>query len=132
MGSISLGQTRRHADVRGFTIGQRKGLGVALGEPHFVIEIDAATRDVVLGPRQALERQTLSASGANWLTDAPVDRFEAEVQIRYNSSSQPAEVIPISEHQFQVQFHSPASGVAPGQLCVVYAGDRVLGGGWID
>lgn len=122
----------QHSGIETFTIGQRKGLGIALGEPHFVIRIDADSHDVVLGPKEALERPSLAASQANWLIDAPAKPFVAQAQIRYNSRAQAAEVLPSGKGRFEVRFQEPASGIAPGQLCVVYDGERVLGGGWIE
>ena len=121
----------RHHGIETFTIGQRKGLGIALGEPHFVIKIDPDSFDVVLGPKEALDQQVLHASDANWLTDVPTTSFSGLVQIRYNSSAVPARITPAGDNSFNVEFTQPASGVAPGQLCVVYQDDRVLGGGWI-
>lgn len=122
----------RHAGIEAFTIGQRKGLGIALGEPHFVLRIDPNTFDVVLGPKEALERPSLTASEANWLIPPPSLPFDGLAQIRYNSSAVPARITPRDEQFFSVEFHEPAGGIAPGQLCVVYDEDRVLGGGWIE
>lgn len=123
-----LGQ---HEGIEAFTIGQRKGLGIALGEPAFVVRIDPQTHDVVLGTRDDLLSPQLTASGVNWLVDTPTAPFEGLAQIRYNSSAVPARIAPLECQQFQVDFQEPASGVAPGQLCVAFEGDRVLGGGWI-
>lgn len=122
----------QHPGIETFTIGQRKGLGIALGEPHFVVKIDADTHDVVLGKPDDLATPKLQASEANWLIDVPSAAIDASVQIRYNSAAVPARVHPIGESQFEVEFAQPAKGVAPGQLCVVYQDDRVLGGGWIN
>jgi tRNA-specific 2-thiouridylase len=122
----------QHLGIESYTIGQRKGLGIALGEPMFVVRIDPVSHDVVLGRKEELDRPTLSASEANWLIDAPTTSFQAAAQIRYNSDAVPATITPIDDSRFTVQFVDPAAGVAPGQLCVVYQGDRVLGGGWID
>ncbi len=123
-----LGQ---HEGIEAFTIGQRKGLGIALGEPAFVVRIDPQTHDVVLGTRDDLLSPQLTASEVNWLVDPPTAPFEGLAQIRYNSSAVPARIAPLEGQQFQVDFQEPASGVAPGQLCVAFEGDRVLGGGWI-
>jgi tRNA-specific 2-thiouridylase len=122
----------QHAGIETYTIGQRKGLGIALGEPHFVVRIDPETFDVVLGPKEALQRSRLRASDANWLCPPPTLPFDGLVQIRYNSSAVAAHITPLKEKAFEVEFCDPASGIAPGQLCVVYDQDRVLGGGWID
>lgn len=126
-----------HAGIEGFTIGQRKGLGVAFGEPRYVVRIEGDTRRVVLGERRDLERTTLRATGANWLVDVPSAAFHADVQIRYNSRAFPATVTPLSATEFAVEFDEPVHGVAPGQAAVIYASNpisanqRVLGGGWI-
>jgi tRNA-uridine 2-sulfurtransferase len=121
-----------HPGIEGYTIGQRKGLGVALGEPAYVVKIDAATNEVVLGSKSDLERHKLFANQANWLVDVPTEPFTAQVQIRYNSGPIPAQVFPLGTDRFRVEFTEPAVGVAPGQAAVVYDGQRVLGGGWIE
>jgi len=125
-------QVGTHDGIEGFTIGQRKGLGVALGEPHYVVKIDAETHRVTLGGKRDLERTTLAARDANWLVNAPTAPFAAAVQIRYNSTAFPAIVTPDRTTRFTVEFTDPVQGVAPGQAAVIYAGDRVLGGGWIE
>lgn len=144
----------QHTGIEQFTIGQRKGIGVAMGEPYFVVRIDPTTARVVIGTKEELGVHALHAIRTNWLVDCPTGSFEAAVQIRYNSSAQPARVIvgtvPAQNSSqlgaqneknkaklgeidsFEAHFHSPCYGVAPGQLAVVYAGDQVLGGGWID
>lgn len=122
----------KHSGIESFTIGQRKGLGIALGEPMFVVRIDPETNDVVLGRMDALLRQSLSASDANWLMEPPDSPFEALAQIRYNASAVPVTVSPLEANRFRVEFHEAIQSIAPGQLCVVYDQQRVLGGGWID
>ncbi|MBN8602529.1 MAG: tRNA 2-thiouridine(34) synthase MnmA [Planctomycetes bacterium] len=144
----------QHDGIEQFTIGQRKGIGVAMGEPYFVVRIEPKTARVVIGKKEELGVDTLTASRTNWLVERPAGTFEAAVQIRYNSTAQPALVtVPAAPKQdeatlgaqneknpgkslqpdsFAVRFHSPCYGVAPGQLAVVFEGDRVLGGGWID
>lgn len=121
-----------HAGIEGFTIGQRKGLGIALGEPQFVVRIDGPQRRVVIGPKSALQRPSLRAERMNWLIPPPAGPLRAAVQIRYNSGAVACAVTPQTDGQeIDVQFLEPALGVAPGQLCVLYDGQRVLGGGWI-
>jgi tRNA-specific 2-thiouridylase len=121
-----------HSGIESFTIGQRKGLGVALGEPYFVVAIEPDSRRVVLGSKESLARQTLTASDTNWLVDAPVGPFECETKIRYNSPARAAiaEILPGS--RLRVDFAEPQFGVAPGQAVVCYSGPQVLGGGWIE
>ena len=121
-----------HSGIERFTVGQRKGLGVALGQPQFVVRIEAETRRVVIGTRDELARSELTARGANWLIDNPAQPFRCDVQIRYNSPAAPAVIEPLNDGRFRVSFNEPCHGVAPGQAAVSYVGDRVLGGGWIE
>jgi tRNA-uridine 2-sulfurtransferase len=122
----------QHTGIEQFTIGQRKGLGVAFGDPRYVIELDAASRRVVIGTRDELGRLELTANQANWLADPPATSFSCQVKIRYNSRLVPAEVTLDGPDRFAVRFTDPQFGVAPGQAAVCYDGDRVLGGGWIE
>lgn len=120
-----------HAGIEGFTVGQRKGLGVALGEPKFVVRIEPDTNRVVLGDREELGRSTLTATGTNWLVDEDQVPSSCQVQIRYNSPPVAATVELLAEQRLSVTFDEPQFGVAPGQAVVCYDGDRTLGGGWI-
>jgi tRNA-specific 2-thiouridylase len=122
----------RHEGIEGFTIGQRKGLNLAFGERRFVVRIEADTRRVVIGPREALARCELTANRLNWLVDEPTGPLNCEVQIRYNSLPAPAVIEPLPGGRLQVRLETPRDGVAPGQALVCYDGDRVLGGGWIE
>jgi len=121
-----------HTGIEGFTVGQRKGLGVALGEPKFVIRIEPETRRVVLGDRKELGRSELTASETNWLVDFADISEECEVQIRYNTAPVLATVRLLANKRLQVHFREPQHGVAPGQAVVCYDGQRTLGGGWIE
>ncbi|MCX7426018.1 MAG: tRNA 2-thiouridine(34) synthase MnmA [Planctomycetia bacterium] len=122
----------RHDGFERFTVGQRKGLGIALGEPYYVVRIEPDTRRVVLGRREDMARRELTAARANWLVDPPNDSFRAQVKIRYRSRAVEATVTPLSDSRFHVAFDEPRHGVAPGQAAVCYQSDRVLGGGWIE
>ena len=122
----------RHEGIEAFTIGQRKGLGVALGEPRFVVRIEPDTRRVVIGARDELARSELFANRTNWLADEPTAPVRCLAQIRYNSKATPATVEPVSAGRIHVTFDEPQFGVAPGQAVVCYNGDQVLGGGWIE
>ncbi|ADB18854.1 tRNA(5-methylaminomethyl-2-thiouridylate)-methyl transferase [Pirellula staleyi DSM 6068] len=129
-----LGQ---HAGIERFTIGQRRGLGVALGERAFVVRIEPDTHRVVVGTRDDLARTALTAANCNWhTTKSPVgaigEPFRCEAKIRYNSDPAPATAVRLTDDRLQVDFDEPRHGVAPGQAVVVYDGDRVLGGGWIE
>ncbi len=124
-----------HQGIHRFTIGQRRGLGVAMGRPWYVVRLDASTNTVVLGPRDEVLHKGLIASGANWLVDPPCAAFRAKVKIRYHDQGRPAHVLP-SGDAVRVQFDEPAPAVTPGQLAVFYSlaphPAQVLGGAWID
>ncbi len=123
----------RHSGIESYTIGQRKGLRVAMHEPYFVTAIENDTNRVVIGRKSELGRIRLWAKESNWLDEIEMDQpFSLSVQIRYNSAPQPATVIRRVEASFEVEFENPAVAVAPGQLAVVFRDDRVLGGGWIE
>jgi tRNA-specific 2-thiouridylase len=122
----------RHEGLEGYTIGQRKGLGIAFGEPRYVVRLEADTRRVVVGKREELARAQFNADRANWLVDEPQKAFACHVQIRYNSSATPATVTPLEGGRFAVELDEPRDGVAPGQAAVCFLGDQVLGGGWIE
>ncbi|MEM9825422.1 MAG: aminomethyltransferase beta-barrel domain-containing protein, partial [Planctomycetota bacterium] len=123
-----------HGGYEAFTVGQRKGLGIAMGRPVFVVRVEPQTRRVVLGDREDLLESGLIAGEANWLVDPHSIPENVHVQIRYNGRAHPARVsIDAADCQrFGVHFEQPESAVAPGQAAVVYDGDRVLGGGWIE
>ncbi len=123
-----LGQ---HAGIIHFTVGQRRGIGIAATEPLYVLRVEPATRRVVVGPRWALARDRVTLNSVNWLgATSPEDGMALVVKLR---SAQP----PVSARLFldgtngEVLLDAPAWGVAPGQACVFYAGARCLGGGWI-
>lgn len=121
-----------HPGIEGFTVGQRRKLGVSLGEPRFVVRIELDTRRVVIGERDETTRTELSASGVNWHVDLPKSAQKLLVQVRYNSTAVSALVEPIGEDRFHVKFDEPCYSVSPGQAVVCYDGNRLLGGGWID
>ena len=125
----------QHVGIENYTIGQRKGLGVALGTPHYVVRIDRESRQVVLGSHEQLGRSSLEADRLNWLLSPEPDRpFRCQAQIRYNSVPQQATATICREGDeslLQVEFDQPVHGIAPGQAVVCYEGDMVIGGGWI-
>ncbi len=122
----------RHRGIAHYTVGQRRGLGVAVGERLYVVAIDGGRHRILVGPREA----TLSAAAVleevNWLGGEPPSAVRCvEVQHRYNTPAVPAELVPGENGTMRVRFRAPESGVAPGQACVFYTGSRLLGGGWI-
>jgi tRNA-specific 2-thiouridylase len=124
-----LGQ---HQGTYRYTIGQRRGLGLAWPEPLYVIAIDAARRQVVVGEKHHLAVARCLVKDLNWLIPAPLDSFRAACRIRYRHAEVPASMTPREDGSVEVVFDEPQQGVTPGQAAVFYAGDRVLGGGWIE
>jgi tRNA-specific 2-thiouridylase len=120
----------RHDGYARFTIGQRRGLGVAAGVPMYVTGIDPASATVTIGPRGEVLSRHLRARGANWHRDVPAC-FRAAVQVRYRHAGAPATVT-LSGDGFDVAFDDDVAAVTPGQAAVIYDGDQVVGGGWIE
>jgi len=121
----------RHEGIHRYTIGQRRGLPVAVGHPLYVAAIDAPGNRVIVGPRPALMRERFDVRDIRWMR-APVEQaFEARVQVRYNHPAAPARVLPDGPRGATVVFATPQFAVAPGQAAAFYDGDEVLGGGWI-
>jgi tRNA-specific 2-thiouridylase len=127
-----------HEGIHHFTIGQRKGLGLspssagAAGAPTYVLALKPADRQVVVGPKAALERTTLTASGVNWILDPPTTPRRVTAQIRHRHQPAPATVQTLGESGAQLVFDAPQIAVTPGQAVVFYDKDVVIGGGWID
>jgi len=122
----------RHRGLEGYTVGQRRGLGIPAREPFYVIEIQPESNRVVLGHREELFSPGLTASGMNWLIPPPAGEIEALAMIRYRHPGVHARITPRGEGSVEVAFETPQSAVAPGQAVAFYDGDRVLGGGWIE
>jgi len=123
----------RHDGVHRFTIGQRKGLGLSAGIPLYVVDIDADAAAVTVGPREALERATLTASRVNWISgETPASPVRCRARIRYRHHEAPATVVPLAGNRAAVTFDDPQSAITPGQAVVFYDGEVVVGGGWID
>ena len=122
-----------HRGVIHYTIGQRKGLGLAMHERWYVLRIDAAANTVTLGPRASLERPGLVTSPVNWLLPAPpAPGTRVDVRIRYNHAGVMGTLWPEATGNVNILFDEPQIAVTPGQLAVFYAGDRCLGGGAIE
>jgi tRNA-uridine 2-sulfurtransferase len=122
-----------HQGVHRFTIGQRKGLGLSAKEPLYVLEIRPESGQVVVGPRDALGRRALTASGVNWVSGQPSEAWTAvTAQIRYKHAAAPARVRALDESRVEVEFDEPQSAITPGQAVVFYDASVCLGGGWID
>ncbi len=139
-GAIEPGEIRhldgrvlgQHDGIIHYTIGQRRGLGVAEGEPLYVIRLDPARRQVIVGPRAALGRDLVTLRTVNWLGDAVgADGLRCHVRLRSAQAPMPATIILTADGGALLRLDTPAQGVAPGQAGVIYDGSRVLGGGWI-
>ena len=121
----------RHDGVIHFTVGQRKGLGIAAAEPLYVLRLEPERRRVVVGPHAALGQRRVRIAGMNWL-GPPVPGEGMDVQIKLRSTQPPAAArLFIAEGGGEAVLEEPLFGVAPGQACVAYDGTRLLGGGWI-
>ncbi len=122
-----------HPGTEYFTIGQRRGLGVAAGRPVYVVEIVPETGTVVLGSKSECASAELEIEQSNWIgiDPTPGETFRAEVQVRYHHRPAPARVEVASDGRSRIRFEQPQLAVAPGQGAAVYRGDRLLGGGWI-
>jgi len=124
-----LGQ---HQGLAYYTIGQRKGLGIAAPAPFYVLSKDLAANTLVVGAESELGRSELTAMKVNWIAgEPPSSGFHAQVKIRYTAKDAPAEVMPMDGQQARVRFDAPQRGVTPGQAAVFYAGEELLGGGTI-
>ena len=124
----------RHAGIVNFTVGQRRGLAIGgAGEPLYVVRTEPATRRVVVGPRAALARSEIRIGGLNWLAGAepPASPVAVQAKIRSMRPPAPATLSAAADGSASVALDAPEHGVAPGQACVLYDGERVLGGGWI-
>jgi tRNA-uridine 2-sulfurtransferase len=125
-----------HRGIESFTVGQRKGLGVALGDRKFVVRIEPESRRVVIGDREELYTNTLTARDVNWLAENDMDvPHRCFAQIRYNATAQPATMTLLPERRVRISFDEPQFAITPGQAVVCYDAEtnsRVLGGGWIE
>jgi tRNA-specific 2-thiouridylase len=123
----------RHDGIHRFTVGQRKGLGIALAEPTYVLQLRPAEKEVVVGRRQDLERTTLTASTVNWISGKPPERsIRVTAQIRHRHDPAPGTVSALDDARASLEFDTPQIAITPGQAVVFYDEDKVLGGGWID
>jgi len=122
----------RHAGLHRYTIGQRKGLGIAWSEPLHVQQIDCENNRLVVGPKDELPHLSLTAGQAVWSGSEPTAEFSAACRIRYRHTPAPCRVIPMADKRFEVRFDNPQISITPGQAAVIYDGEYVLGGGWIE
>jgi tRNA-specific 2-thiouridylase len=123
----------RHEGIAVYTVGQRRGLGIAHPVPLYVVAIEAATNTVVVGPRELAVAPALIARDFRWSSMAPQTApFRAEIQVRYKGAPIPATLTPRDDGSVLVTFDAPQFGVSPGQAAVAYHDDLLLGGGIIE
>lgn len=121
-----------HDGIEFYTIGQRKGLGISSPKPLYVLELDARNNRVVVGDESLLESDSFVVERCNWIPFVtPPERLEVSAKIRYNHPGAPATVEPAPDGVARVKLHTPQRAVTPGQACVFYQEDLVVGGGWI-
>lgn len=122
----------RHEGIANYTVGQRRGLSLGGGgRPRYVLRIVPDSGDVVVGDEPELYGDVLRASRASWLRPPPAERFEAEIQIRYRHHAARC-VVELRDAGFVARFEQPQRALTPGQAAVVYVGDEVIGGGFIE
>lgn len=121
-----------HSGLHRYTIGQRKGLGIAWKHPLHVVALDTELNRVVVGGREELSHHSLTAGSIIWNRPPATDEFRAACRIRYRHQPAPCRVVMLAGSRFEVYFDVPQTSVTPGQAAVLYDGERVLGGGWIE
>jgi len=121
-----------HAGIHRYTIGQRRGIGIAGPQPLYVVNIDAAKNQIIVGQQDDLLSKEFTAAGVNWVAfDRPADSVRSEVRVRYRHQPAEATITPIENNRVRVAFDEPQRAITPGQATVFYRGDEVVGGGWI-
>jgi tRNA-specific 2-thiouridylase len=121
----------RHEGIINYTVGQRKGLGIGGGDALYVIKLDAEKKQVIVGGKEALLKQHFTIKDCNWLGADVLSGGEIMVKMRSMQAGVPATIIPLENGRAEIILNEPQAAVSPGQACVAYMGDRLLGGGWI-
>ena len=121
-----------HTGIHRYTIGQRRGLGIAHEKPLYVLQIEPAKNRIVVGLEDELESKEFVAKGVNWIAfDEPLEPVRADVKIRYRHDPAPATIYPLPNAYARIVFDEPQRAITPGQATIFYNGDEVVGGGWI-
>jgi tRNA-specific 2-thiouridylase len=128
---VTGNEIKEHDGVHKYTIGQRKGLGIALGYPAYVIDIDKENNNIIVGKKDMLFSKKMIVTDVSWLSGNKVEEIECNVKIRYSNSGFKAKVINIEENDYIVEFEQPVRAITPGQSAVFYKNDELLGGGFI-
>jgi tRNA-specific 2-thiouridylase len=122
----------RHEGTYRYTVGQRKGLGVAHPHPLYVLGVDAVRKEVIVGGKEELAAEGLVAANLNWIVPPPDSPFEATCKVRYRQKQIPCRITPLPGDRVEVRFLKGEKAITPGQAVVIYDGEEVLGGGWIE
>ena len=121
-----------HTGIHRYTIGQRRGLGIANEKPLYVVQIERARNRIIVGGSQDLDSRSFIAKGVNWVAyEVPTEPVRSEVKIRYRHDPSPATITVMPGGHARIDFDEPQRAVTPGQATIFYSGDEVLGGGWI-
>lgn len=121
-----------HTGIHRYTIGQRRGLGIAHEKPLYVVQIERAKNQIIAGEKEELLSTEFIAKGVNWVAfDEPSESVRADVKVRYRHEPAPATIYALPDNQAKIVFDEPQSSITPGQATVFYTGEEVVGGGWI-
>lgn len=122
-----------HTGIHRYTIGQRRGLGIAHEKPLYVVQIERARNQIIVGEREELEQTEFTAKGVNWIAFAdPKEPVRAEVKVRYRHEPAAAEIYALENNRAKIVFDQPQRAITPGQATIFYRGEETLGGGWIE
>jgi tRNA-specific 2-thiouridylase len=121
-----------HSGIHRYTIGQRRGLGIAREKPLYVVQIERAKNRIVVGEADELESVEFTAKGVNWIAfNESLDPVQANVKVRYRHEPAPATIYALPDARARIVFDEPQRAITPGQATIFYDGDEVVGGGWI-
>jgi tRNA-specific 2-thiouridylase len=121
-----------HTGIHRYTVGQRRGLGIAHERPLYVVRIERAKNQIIVGEADKLESTQFIAKGVNWVAfDTPFEPVRAEVKVRYRHDPSPATIYTLPRESARIIFEEPQRAITPGQATIFYQDDEVVGGGWI-
>jgi tRNA-uridine 2-sulfurtransferase len=122
-----------HSGIHRYTVGQRRGLGIAHEKPLYVVQIERARNQIIVGEREELEQIEFTAKGVNWVAfDEPSEPVRAAVKVRYRHEPAAASIHALPDARARIVFDEPQRAVTPGQATIFYRGEEVVGGGWIE
>ena len=122
-----------HSGIHRYTIGQRRGLGIAHEKPLYVVQIERAKNQIIVGEKEELDKLEFTAKGVNWVAfNEPTEPVRASVKVRYRHEPAPATIYALAENRARIVFDDPQAAITPGQATVFYNGEECVGGGWIE